>query len=52
MPADFDRCVREKGRVRTITLKGGKYIHVCYKGGKSYSGEVKEKKASSFLEKR
>jgi len=45
MPADFDKCVREKGRVRTITLKGGRYMRVCYdKAGKSHAGEVKTKK--------
>ena len=48
-PADFDKCVREGGRVRTITPKKGTYIHVCWdKAGKSHSGEVKhtEKEAS------
>ncbi len=45
MPRDFERCVKEGGRVRTIKLKGGKYLHICYdKQGKSHSGEVKTKK--------
>jgi len=44
MPAAFLKCVRTGGRVRTKKLKGGKYIHICFKGGKSYSGEVKKKK--------
>lgn len=46
MPADFDRCVSDGGRVRPITLKGGKYMYTCYdKKGKSHSGEVKTKKS-------
>jgi hypothetical protein len=45
MPKDFDTCVKEGGRVRTLKLKGNKYIHICYdKQGKSHAGEVKEKK--------
>ena len=28
-----------------MKLSGGHYMHVCFKGGKSYSGEVKTKKA-------
>lgn len=44
MPADFDACVNAGGRVRTMTLKGGKYMAVCYdKAGKSHAGEVKKK---------
>lgn len=45
MPAVFDRCAKnKKGRVRTISLPDGKYLHVCYLNGKSYRGEVKKKK--------
>lgn len=46
MPEDFDRCVAAKGsRVRTLKLKDGKYIHICYdKSGKSHRGEVKKAK--------
>ena len=47
MPADFLACVRAGGRVRTKTLKGGKYIRICWIKGKSYSGEVKTKKKGS-----
>ena len=44
-PQDFDRCIKEKGRVRTISLGKNKYMHVCWdKKGKSHSGEVKERK--------
>jgi len=41
MPAGFDMCVKNGGRVRTKKLGSGKYMHICFKGGKSYSGEVK-----------
>ena len=43
MPKDFDRCVRNGGRVRTRKLKGGKYIHICFLNGKSYAGYVHKK---------
>ena len=46
MPADFDKCVREGGRVRTLKVGKDKYMHICYdKAGKSHAGEVKVKKA-------
>jgi len=47
MPADFEKCVKEGGKVRTIPIKGHKdeYLHICYdKNGKSHAGEVKTKK--------
>jgi len=45
MPADFDRCVKEGGKVRTKQLDGGKYLHICIdKNGKTHAGYVKEKK--------
>ncbi len=44
MPKDFDDCVKEGGRVRTKKLKNGKYIHICFKDGESYAGEVHETK--------
>lgn len=43
MPADFDKCVRDGGRVRRKTLKDSKYINICFKDGKSHAGEVHEK---------
>lgn len=43
MPASFNRCVARGGRVRTKSLKGGKYIHLCFSNGKSYAGEVKRR---------
>jgi putative hemolysin len=44
MPKAFNNCVKQGGRVRTKELGGGKYIHICFKGGKSYKGEKKKKK--------
>ena len=42
MPADFDRCVKEGGKVITKKLKGNKYMNICYdKAGKPHAGEVK-----------
>ncbi len=43
MPEDFERCRREGGRVRTKSLGKGKYMHICFKDGKSFAGEVKTK---------
>lgn len=44
MPADFNLCRQQGGRVRTIDVGNGKYLHVCYdKQGKSHKGEVKTK---------
>jgi len=46
MPADFEKCVADGGRVRTIKVGKDKYMHVCYdKSGKSHSGEVKTRQA-------
>ena len=44
MPEAFLKCVRDGGRVITKTLKGGKYIRICYKNGKAHPGEVHTKK--------
>ena len=44
MPAGFEKCVREKGKVVTKTLAGGKYVHLCKnKQGKWFKGYVKTK---------
>jgi putative hemolysin len=42
MPKEFDDCVKNGGRVRTKTMKGGRYMHICFLKGKSYPGEVKK----------
>ena len=51
MPEAFEKCIKEGGRVRTMTgpdkehgLAEGEYMHICYQGDKSYAGEVKKKK--------
>ena len=46
MPAKFLACVDNGGRVRRKTLSDGRYINICYKDGKSYGGEVHERKGS------
>lgn len=47
MPQGFDECVKNKGRVRTKSLPGGKYMHICFLHGKSYAGEIKTKHEGS-----
>ena len=45
MPAGFEKCVAEGGRVRTIDVGKGKFMHICYdKQGKSHHGETHAKK--------
>ena len=46
MPQAFDDCVKSGGRVRTKTLPNGKYMRMCFKDGKSYAGELKQKKTT------
>lgn len=48
MPETFDNCVKNGGRVRTKKLSGGRYIHICFINGKSYSGHVKTKKKGAL----
>jgi hypothetical protein len=43
-PQAFEKCVADGGRVRTKDLGKGKYMHICFKDGKSYAGEVRTKK--------
>lgn len=54
MPAGFDRCVNNGGRVRTVKgpnkkfgLGAGEYVHFCFLNGKSYRGHTKKKKKAS-----
>lgn len=44
MPESFLKCQKDGGRIRTITLKGGRFMRICYLDGKSFPSEVKEKK--------
>lgn len=43
MPANFDACVTNGGKVITKRVNATQYIHVCYPkgGGSAISGEVK-----------
>ena len=50
MPKDFDECRRRGGRIRTKTLSGGRFMHICFLNGKSYAGEVKTKIGSRLKE--
>ena len=43
MPAAFDRCVANGGKVRTIRLPGNRYRHICIINGKVYRGYIKRK---------
>ncbi len=41
MPKGFDMCVSEGGRVKTMPVKGGRHMKICFdKNGKSHPGEV------------
>lgn len=44
MPAEFDKCQKGGGKIRTKRLGGRKFIHICILGGKTYGGEVRIKK--------
>lgn len=44
MPKNFDKCSASGGRIRTKRLSGGRYMRICFKGGKSFKGEIKKKK--------
>lgn len=47
MPKDFDMCVKEGGRVRTMMLGKNKDMtaHVCYdKNNKAHMGLIKSRK--------
>ena len=44
-PSDFNQCVTDGGKVRTMPVKGGRYMRICFsKDGKSHAGEVRMKK--------
>lgn len=49
MPKDFEKCVKEGGKVITKKINNKEYIHICYdKDGKAHRGEVKKKKESKL----
>ena len=45
MPKSFETCVKRGGKVRTKSLSGNRFIHLCIPkgGGSSIAGEVKTK---------
>lgn len=45
MPAGFNYCEANGGKIRTKSLSGGRYLHICYLNNKSFVGEVKKKKS-------
>lgn len=44
MPAEFEWCRKNGGKIITKTLSDNRYMHICILDGKSYAGEVKAKK--------
>jgi len=45
MPKKFLECKNAGGKIRTINLKKGVYLHICIdKDGKTHPGEVKHTK--------
>jgi len=46
MPAAFDTCYKNGGKVITKKVNSKQYMHICYPkgGGKPVSGEVKSYK--------
>ena len=44
MPADFDRCVKGGGKIRTKRLNAKEYVRYCILNGKSYRGHTKQYK--------
>ncbi len=47
MPQAFENCRAKGGKIRTKTLSGGKYMHICILNGKSFGGEVKQRKSKA-----
>lgn len=50
MPADFEACVKNGGKVRTVSgpdkehgLGKGEYVKYCVLNGKTHRGHVKKK---------
>lgn len=41
MPADFDKCRSNGGKIRTKKLNRTQYAHVCIHAGKTHMGEIK-----------
>lgn len=53
MPKAFEQCRRQGGKIRTVTLPGGKFMPVCIRpkgrtgphGGRTVAGEVHKRKS-------
>jgi len=52
MPAGFEKCRRNGGKIRTISgpdkhfgVAKGQYKHICVINGQIHQGEIKTKKA-------
>jgi len=58
MPAGFERCVAQGGRVKRFSgprpakpkLAADQYVNICWLNGKSYFGDVKKKKSTPAAE--
>ncbi len=48
MPAKFEACIANGGRVKRKTLSDGRYINICFPkgGGPGIAGEVHEAKGT------
>lgn len=44
MPKDFNDCVKNGGKVMTVSVGKGKYRHICKDSKGSHAGHVKTKK--------
>ena len=44
MPKEFTACQKSGGKIKTVVPKKGRFIHICFRGGKSFTGEVKHTK--------
>jgi len=44
MPRAFLDCIKNGGKVRTISLSDDKYVKICKIDGKSYRGHIHTKK--------
>lgn len=44
MPADFEMCVKNGGKVRTKRMSKSTYAHMCILNGKVHMGETKKYK--------
>lgn len=44
MPAAFEKCRKQGGRIRTRSLKGNRFMPICFLGGKSFAGDVQKRK--------